>query len=210
MTKIILASASPRRHELLNLIGIDHIVKPCSEKETKLENNIVDTSDTEKNNRTIEEKIIQLATDKALCVAKTLSIDEKKNGIILGADTIVVLNNEIIGKPTDFNDAVGMLSKLAGKTHFVFTGICLYDFLKDRIHTGVERTRVTMADWNEIRIRAYIQSENVMDKAGAYAIQGIGAAMIEKIEGCFYNVMGLPVSRLVKMLDEMGFNYLKK
>ena len=113
-----------------------------------------------------------------MCVAKILSPSKNKGVLVLGADTIVVLNDEIIGKPSSPEDAFEMLKKLTGNVHEVYTGLCLYDFESDRLFTGVEKTLVSMISCSESRIRAYIASEHIMDKAGAYAVQGIGAAFL--------------------------------
>lgn len=206
MKKIILASASPRRHELLELLGIEHEVIPCKNKEPKIQNNKLDSK---VENKTIEELVLKLACSKTLCVADMLSKEVKGNSIIIGADTIVVLEKEIIGKPKDKSEAIEMLKKLSGKIHEVYTGLCLYDCNKDKLHTAVEKTLVSMLQWEDEEIKAYIESENVLDKAGAYAIQGKGAALIERIEGCFYNVMGLPLSKLSEILKEVNFNFLQ-
>lgn len=209
MKEIILASASPRRHELLTLIGISHTVIPCKEKEGQVKNNSTLSSDSDTKQQTIEESILQVACQKAMCVAKTLSPSKKKASLVLGADTIVVLDDAIIGKPSSLEDAVEMLKRLTGNIHEVYTGLCLYDFESDRLFTRVEKTLVSMVSCSESRIRAYIASEHILDKAGAYAVQGIGAALIDRIDGCFYNVMGLPLSRLTNILDEIGYPFLQ-
>ena len=207
MKKVILASSSPRRHELLALLGIEHQVIPCKMEEEKITNNTKQEKSTKKE-ITIEEKVINLAYQKVVCIQRTLGVNE--DTIIIGADTIVLFKDEIIGKPRSKEEALEMLTKLSGNIHQVYTGLCVYDYSTDKIHTGIEKTNVSMCLWNEERLRNYIEAENVLDKAGAYAIQGIGAAMIDCIDGCFYNVMGLPLSRLVKMLDELDYNYLKQ
>jgi len=207
--KIILASASPRRHELLELLGIEHEVIPCKEDEKQLL--VVEKTEPKKHkgaSKTVEQLVLEVAYQKASCVARNLSSDSKKNSLIIGADTIVVLENEIIGKPKTKKEAINMLQKLLGKTHEVYTGICILDLQTDKILSAVEKTHVSMIEWPIEKIRAYIESENILDKAGGYAIQGIGAAMIDRIEGCFYNVMGLPLSRLVSMLETLDYNYL--
>ncbi len=208
MKNIILASASPRRHELLDLLGIKHEVIPCLEEEKNFNSSKKKETSGDKQITTIEEKVLQVAYQKVSCVGKSLPPEKKSNSLIIGADTIVVIDDEIIGKPTDKADAINMLKKILGKTHEVYTGICIYDSHKDKMLTAVERTLVSMIEWSEEKIIAYINAESVLDKAGAYAIQGKGAALIDKIEGCFYNVMGLPLSRLVTMLDKLEYNYL--
>ncbi|NHK31676.1 MAG: septum formation protein Maf [Asgard group archaeon] len=203
MKQIILASGSPRRHELLDLLEIPHIVIPCNEEEKQVKNN------QRYNQGLIEEQLINVAIQKALCVEKGLE-ESQKEGLIIGADTIVVLDNEIIGKPKSKEDASAMLQKILGKTHLVFTGLCVLDVFTGTIYTDTEKTSVSMIDLPISKIRAYIEAENVLDKAGSYAVQGKGAAFIDKIDGCYYNVMGLPLSKLIFLLQKAGYNYLEE
>lgn len=211
MKKIILASASPRRHELLDLLGIEHEVIPCKEDEKQLR--VVEKSKPEMKQKitpkTIEQLVLELAYQKASCVAKILPANKKKNTLVIGADTIVVLDDEIIGKPKSKKEAISMLQKLLGNIHEVYTGLCVIDLNADKILSAVEKTAVSMKVWPIEKIEAYIEAENVLDKAGGYAIQGKGAAMINRVEGCYYNVMGLPLSRLVIMLEKLEYNYLR-
>lgn len=212
MKKIILASASPRRHELLDLLGIEHEVIPCKEDEKQIR--VVDRSKLEVikeiTQKTIEQMILELAYQKVSCVSRILPANKKKDALVIGADTIVVLENEIIGKPKSKKEAISMLQKLLGNTHEVYTGLCILDLNADKILSAVEITAVSMIEWSLERIEAYVNAENILDKAGGYAIQGKGAAMIDRVEGCYYNVMGFPLSRLVIMLDKLEFNYLLK
>jgi len=212
MKKIILASASPRRHELLNLLGIEHEVIPCKEDEKQIRVEEKSKPDMKQKitPKTIEQMILELAYQKASCVSKILLAKKKNDTLVIGADTIVVLENEIIGKPKSKKEAVSMLQKLLGNIHEVYTGLCILDLNADKILSAVEITTVSMIEWSLEQIEAYINVENVLDKAGGYAIQGKGAAMIDRVEGCYYNVMGLPLSRLVIMLDKLEFNYLLK
>ncbi|NHJ32548.1 MAG: septum formation protein Maf [Asgard group archaeon] len=212
MKKIILASSSPRRHELLNLVGIDHEVIPCKEEEKQIR--VVEKSKIDKNQKitmkTIEQMVLEVAYQKASCVVKNLPANKKKNTLVIGADTIVILKDEIIGKPKSKKDAINMLQKLLGNDHEVYTGICIVDLENDKVLSAVEKTIVSMLEWTTEKIEAYVEAESILDKAGGYAIQGKGAAMINKVEGCYYNVMGLPLSRLIIMLDKLDFNYLLK
>ncbi|TET30099.1 MAG: septum formation protein Maf [Candidatus Heimdallarchaeota archaeon] len=211
MKKIILASASPRRHELLDLLGIEHEVIPCKEDEKQLR--VVEKSKPEMKQKitpkTIEQLVLELAYQKASCVAKILPANKKKNTLVIGADTIVVLDDKIIGKPKSKKEAISMLQKLLGNIHEVYTGLCVIDLNDDKILSAVEKTAVSMIEWPIEKIEAYFEAENVLDKAGGYAIQGKGAAMINRVEGCYYNVMGLPLSRLVIMLEKLEYNYLR-
>ncbi|NHJ41420.1 MAG: septum formation protein Maf [Asgard group archaeon] len=203
MKQIILASGSPRRHELLELLKIPHIVIPCKEEEDEVNNN------QNKTLLSIQEQLIEVATKKVLCVEKTLE-RSKKNSLIIGADTIVILDEEIIGKPKSKEDAFKMLKKIVGKTHIVLTGLCVLDVSSSEIFTAIEKTEVSIMDMTDAKIKAYINTENILDKAGSYAIQGIGAAFINNIKGCFYNVMGFPLSKLIVLLKKAGYNYLEE
>jgi septum formation protein len=207
MKKIILASGSARRHELLDLLGIPHLIIPCKEKEKAIENNEKLTVSTKQIN-SIKKQLLEVAKQKVFCVKKTLN-EKYKERLILGADTIVLLEGEIIGKPKSTDDAVFMLQKLMGKVHDVYTGLFLHNASTNQSFSDIERTRVSMIPTNNEKIKAYLKAENVMDKAGAYAIQGKGAAFIDWIEGCYYNVMGLPLSKLVTLLEQAGYNYLE-
>jgi septum formation protein len=192
MEPIILASASPRRSELLKQVGIPFRVQPVSVDENlgKLDGEPA-------------EKAQQLAYMKALQVSKEVGA-----GIVLGADTIVVLEDEIFGKPIDKADAFSMLSKLSGREHFVITGISLIDMESGRSALGYELTKVRFAKLSERDIDAYIRTGEPFGKAGAYAVQGVGALLVEGMEGCYSNVVGLPIMRLRRMLEEFGIRIL--
>lgn len=138
----------------------------------------------------------RIALEKALTVQDSL-----KSGIIIGADTIVVLGKTILSKPRDKKDAQRMLRMLSGKTHQVYTGFALVDVKTGRRYAGVEKTSVTFRKLSADEIRSYVASGSPMDKAGAYGIQDdYGAVFVEKVEGCFYNVMGFPLSRFFTVL----------
>lgn len=138
-----------------------------------------------------------MAVKKARKVGK--SVDK---GIIIGADTIVVIDGDILGKPENEAVARNMLKKLSGNTHEVFTGFALLDRPSDHIITGYDRTFVTFKELSQDEIELYIKTGNPMDKAGAYGIQDISAIFVKRIEGCFYNVVGLPLSRFYDTLLE--------
>jgi septum formation protein len=190
----VLASASPRRHELLRNAGISFVVHPTDIPEVPKEGEA---------SRSFAER---LAREKALAVFRQRSDD-----VILGADTIVVVDAQILGKPRDGADAARMLRMLSGRTHQVITGVCLIGSqpgTEDRIpRTGFEDVRseatlVTMDALTDEDIRSYILTREPMDKAGAYAIQGIASRWISRIDGDYFNVVGLPVSLVYKMLRE--------
>lgn len=182
-TTIILASQSPRRKMLLEWARLNFTVK------------VKETDESYPDNITVEEVPVYIARNKALAVQKT---DE----IILAADTVVVLGNEIIGKPRSREDAFNILSRLSGKAHRVITGVVL---LKGKQELSfAETTEVEFHELTSGQIHYYIDNYKPFDKAGAYAIQEwIGVIGIKKINGDFYNVMGLPVSRVMKKLQEL-------
>lgn len=192
MKKVILGSASPRRRELLGQIGVEFEVK---------------TSDAEESyTSTVPEEIVkELALQKAQNVAAELCDMKKtlKEMVVIGADTMVVQDHEILGKPLDEADAFRMLSNLQGRAHQVFTGVALFIYdaegNEEIVNHAVE-TKVYVNPMDEREISSYIASGEPMDKAGAYGIQGGFAAYIDKIEGDYYNVVGLPVSYIYQQL----------
>lgn len=200
--KIILGSASPRRRELLAQIGAEFEIR-VSEKE--------EIYHSEKP----EEIVCELALMKAENVASELSEAERAGDVVLGADTVVVLDGKILGKPSDEEEAARMLSALQGRSHEVYTGVAVLEYaesgeravsggwkLEKKENYAVE-TRVYVNPMTEQEIREYIATGDPMDKAGAYGIQGRFAAYIDRIEGDYYNVVGLPVSRVYRTLKEM-------
>ncbi len=192
---IVLASASPRRQELLRNAGISFTVQPADIDETPLAGEAP------------RECAERLAREKALAVWRTRPQD-----FVLGADTIVVVDEAILGKPVDPADAVRMLRLLSGRVHRVITGVCLVragdsrDLLRaaELARTASETTLVTMNALSEDEIREYVTSGEPEDKAGAYAIQGMASRWIPRIEGDYSNVVGLPVALVYRMLREQG------
>jgi len=190
---LVLASASPRRQELLRNAGIPFTVQAA---------NIDETPRPGESPRDCAER---LARKKALAVFQT-----RQQDYVLGADTIVVVEGAILGKPRDTNDAERMLRMLSGRTHSVITGVCLTraaasDRLQvaSKAETVSETTLVTMCQISDREIRAYVATGEPMDKAGAYAIQGMASRWIERIEGDYCNVVGLPVALVYRMLREL-------
>lgn len=192
MDAIILASSSPRRRELLSQAGIPFTVMPADVDEVNAEL-------SEKPERMAE----QLAYLKASAVAKKID-----KGLVLGADTIVVCAGEVFGKPADRTEARRMLTALNGREHQVITGIALLDAAKGTQKIGHEVTKVRFSQLLPDEIEAYINSEEPFDKAGSYAVQGRGALMVEGIEGCYTNVVGLPLRKLYMMLKEFDIQVL--
>ena len=188
---IILASGSPRRKELLTQIGI---------KDYR-----VVTSDVDENvdrDMPPDQIVEMLSRRKAEAVREQVGED----ALIIAADTVVALEGEVLGKPLDESDAFRMLSALSGNRHQVYTGFTV--LCGGESVTGHEKTDVTFRELEAQEIEDYIATEEPMDKAGAYGIQGIGAVLISGIEGDYFNVMGLPVYRLSRVLGEFGVDTL--
>ena len=184
--RLILASASPRRSALLSQIGLTFEVFP-SEIEEPLPNKDLSP-----------EKVTQkLAKLKARAVAERYT-----EGIIIGADTLVLFKKELLGKPKNREDAKSMLSRLSGKTHRVITGVALIDVKKKTETTWSEVTKVCFRELCADEIDNYIKSGEAKDKAGAYGIQGRGAAFVKRIDGCYFNVVGLPLASFVEKLAD--------
>ncbi len=190
-TTIILASASPRRKELLRQIGIVFTSAPASVDERILPG------------ETPEAYAVRVALDKARTAATRAG-----EGIVIAADTIVVLNETILGKPADARDAERMLSLLSGRVHRVITGLVVLDAETGTVLTGAGDTRVWFRTLTGSEIAAYVKTGEPLDKAGAYGIQGKGALLVDRIEGCYFNVVGLPLSLLGEMLGKFGVNVL--
>ena len=175
---IILASASPRRAEILTKLGLAFTVRPSA-----IDENLAESLPP-------AEYAVELAERKARAVAAEIS-----TGVIIGADTIVVLGKEMLGKPRSEAEAHEMLRRLSGRTHRVFTGFTILDRPSNRHASGVEMTEVTFRELEEAEIAAYVRSGDAMDKAGAYGIQDLSAVFAERLNGCFYNVVGFPLTR---------------
>ena len=178
---LILASASPRRAELLRNAGISFIVEPAHIAEQPLP----------------QEQPLQyaqrLARDKARAV-----FGRHSDNVVLGADTVVVVDEHLLEKPRDAQDAASMLGLLSGRSHQVITGVCLV--AKGYEQNEAEITEVRFSTLSESEIASYVETGEPMDKAGAYAIQGMASRWVERIDGCYFNVVGLPVPRLYRML----------
>jgi septum formation protein len=186
---LVLASASPRRQELLRNAGIPFAVQAADINEIPIPG---------ESPRDCAER---LAREKALAVFQSRLRD-----YVLGADTIVVVGDAMLGKPCDADDAARMLRMLSGRTHEVITGVCVMSPVagKAEARTAAETTLVTMCELSDKEIRDYVATGEPMDKAGAYAIQGIASRWISRIEGDYSNVVGLPVALVYGMLRERG------
>jgi septum formation protein len=181
---LTLASGSPRRRQLLEMLGIAVRVLPPNVPEVH------------RPGETPVDYVERLAREKALGV---------RGRLVLGADTTVILRDEILEKPVDEADALRMLSKLQGRTHQVATSVALV--AGERIHQATDVTNVTFRRMTDDFLRAYVATGEPMDKAGAYGIQGYGAALVERVEGDFFSVMGLPVRLVLRLLEEAGERY---
>lgn len=188
--RIILASNSPRRREILSQLGMNYEVIPSDYDEKEEE------SDPYK-------MVMLFAHNKARNIAK----DIKEKALIIGADTIVY-KDKIMGKPKDKDDAIAMLTELSASTHSVITGISVIKTPEMITITDYEETLVKFKKLSQDEIEAYVNSGEPIDKAGAYAIQGLGSLLVERIEGCYFNVVGLPVYKLSVMLEKFGYKLL--
>ena len=186
--RVVLASQSPRRRELLSLIGIKHGVHPADIDETVLpgENPVAHCE--------------RLAREKTLVVAQ-----REPDALVIGSDTIVVLKGEILGKPSSIPEAVAIISKLSGRTHTVHTAVAVA--FGGELKSGVESVEVTFRSLSSTLIEDYVATGEPMDKAGAYGIQGFGATIVERVNGDYFAVMGLPLGRMVGICREMGVAY---
>jgi septum formation protein len=186
--KIILASASPRRRALLKELCWDFTAEEAKIKETRIADE--DPADM----------VLRLANLKADYI-----FSKNDSSWVIGADTVVVINNEILGKPNDKAEAINMIEKLQGREHTVMTGIVLISPKNIKL-SHVEKTKVKFRQLTRNEIEAYVSCSESLDKAGSYAIQGHGMLLVEKIEGCYFNVVGLPIESLSKMFVELGWS----
>jgi len=191
--KIILASSSPRRQELLQNLGLEFQIHPSG------------TDETVNDGLKPFEMVELLAERKANDVARLYS-----GGLVIGSDTIVVVDEQVLGKPADQQQAFQMISSLKGRSHHVYSGLAIIDAATGECKRGHVKTRVHMRDISDQEIKDYIMTGEPMDKAGAYAIQGLGSIFITGIEGDYFSVVGLPVQLLADYLEQFGIPILKQ
>lgn len=184
--RVVLASASPRRRDLLSLIGIDHDVRPANIDESMHDG------------ETPQAHAERLAREKAAAI-------EAPEAVTIGSDTIVVVDGDVLGKPRDRAHAAEMLRRLSGRSHVVMTGVAVR--WRHTVASGLVEVGVTFRALGDDEIEAYVATGEPMDKAGAYGIQGFGATIVERIDGDYFAVMGLPLNRLVTLLRELGLGY---
>ncbi len=190
MTLLVLASASPRRKEILERAGLSFKVRPSNIDESFLKG----------------ESISQYLNRITKLKAHSVKLQEKEK-IVLSADTIVTLGDDIIGKPKDSKDAFNTLQRLSGRTHSVFTAYNIINFDSGKEKKKICKTDVTFHSLSKEEISTYIDTEEPFGKAGSYAIQGVGCTLVEKICGCYYNVVGLPISSVMKDLIEISESF---
>jgi septum formation protein len=186
--RVILASQSPRRRELLNLVGIAHEVQPADIDESYLAG------------ERPREHAERLARGKTAVIAA-----REPDALVIGSDTIVVVDGDVLGKPADELDAVRMLARLAGRSHVVVTAVAVC--WRGETRSAVEEVGVTFHPMSRTEIDAYIATGEPMDKAGAYGIQGYGATIVARVDGDYFAVMGLPLQRLTRVLNSLGIRY---
>lgn len=187
MAKLVLASSSPRRQELLKMLGLNFTVIPSSIEEEHFAA------------LPPEEMVKELSKAKAEEVGVQV-----ENALVIGSDTIVTLEGKILGKPANPGEAMRMLKNLRNKEHTVITGLAIYDTNSGRTLVDFDQTQVFMGSISDSDIENYVKTGEPLDKAGAYGIQGIGGAFIESIRGSYYTVVGLPIHKLRNMLKEFG------
>lgn len=185
--KIVLASTSPRRISLLRQIGMRFSVAVPMDDEASV-------------NPDPKMRVMENA------LAKARSILDVEAGLVVGADTVVYIDGMILGKPSSEEEARIMLETLSGRVHTVFTGLAVVDASNGREEVGCEETHVKVMKLSEEDVGRYVETGEPMGKAGAYAIQGLGAVFVERGDGCFHNVVGLPLSLLWKMIRGMGYD----
>jgi septum formation protein len=186
--RVILASQSPRRRQLLDLIGIAHEVQPADIDESYLAG------------ERPREHAERLARGKTAVIAA-----REPDALVIGSDTIVVVDGDVLGKPASENDAVRMLARLAGRSHVVITAVAVS--WRGETRSAVEEVGVTFHPMSRTEIDAYIATGEPMDKAGAYGIQGYGATIVARVDGDYFAVMGLPLQRLTRVLGSLGIRY---
>jgi septum formation protein len=193
---LVLASQSPRRYDLLSGLGLEFKVMPS------LLDEIVDPAWSP------YEIVLNLSLQKAQDVALKLKdepdFDKGHKAIVIGADTMVVLNGKVLGKPISTEDAIAMLTMLSGNFHQVYTGVTLVCLPEEKIESTVEVSRVLFRTMSPAEIESYVTTKEPMDKAGSYALQGLGSAFVKRIEGCYTNIIGLPVPATVALLRKFG------
>lgn len=191
--RIILASSSPRRADLLRIIGIEFEIAPSQVQERPHQGEAP------------ADYITRLARAKVISIAR-----KREQGLVIGADTIVVLDGKILAKPVDGEEAAKMLRSLSGRWHAVMTGVALYDIASRQEVADYDKTLVRFAQLSEREIEWYVKSGECMDKAGAYGIQGLASLFVEEIAGNYFNVVGLPMPLVYRLARRLGYSFIVK
>ncbi|HZI63732.1 MAG TPA: Maf family protein [Thermoanaerobaculia bacterium] len=191
---LVLASGSPRRRELLAGLGLRFAVRPP------------EVDETPRSGEAPEAFVLRLAREKAGADSGGRAAPERE--IVLAADTVVVVDGELLGKPRDAADAARMLRRIAGREHQVLTGVAVREAWSERVAADVERTQVRIAALSEPRIAWYVATGEPLDKAGAYAVQGLGALLVEAVFGNYTNVVGLPLPLVARLFADLGYDLI--
>jgi septum formation protein len=190
--RVILASSSPRRADLLRTIGVEFEIAPSSIQERPHAGEAP------------ADYITRLARAKVIGIAR-----QREQGLVIGADTIVVLDGKILGKPIDEADATKMLRSLSGRWHAVMTGVALYEAATRQEVADYDKTLVRFGQMSEAEIAWYVKSGEPLDKAGAYGIQGLASLFIEEIAGNYFNVVGLPLPLVYRLARRLGYSFIR-
>jgi septum formation protein len=186
---LVLASKSPRRAELLRRLGLEFRIVAAEVDESYIDHEMP------------ADHAERLAREKAITIAR-----QESGALVIGCDTIVIIDSDVLGKPRDEAEALRMLLRLAGRDHEVITGVAVAS--GERLYSAIERVRVRFRSLDRSECEAYVATGEPMDKAGAYGIQGFGSALVDSIEGDYFAVVGLPVSRTLQLLNRAGWRYL--
>ena len=186
--QLILASQSPRRAELLGRLGLEFEIRPADIDETYIDHEMP------------ADHAERLAREKAIAISRVAP-----DALVIGSDTIVLLDSDVLGKPRDRDEAVRMLMRLSGRDHEVYTAVAVAR--GDRMESAMERVRVRFRRLDRSECEAYVDTGEPMDKAGAYGIQGYGSSLVESIDGDYFAVMGLPVVRTLELIRRHGWRY---
>ena len=181
------ASKSKARQKIFKQLGLKYTICPSNAREK----------------HTLANGPSKLVVSNSLLKANDIA-KKKRKGIIISADTIVLAGKKLIGKPKNLNDAINTIKILSRKPHFVYSGLCVIDTSSGKIYTAWDRTKVFMTKLTDEQIKNYCKKYSPLDKAGSFDIQGAGGLFVQRIEGCFYNVVGLPLAKLVKILQKLN------
>lgn len=198
MQELILTSTSPRRKQILEDAGYEFHIFP------------IEVSEILNKNLSLTDQISDCAHQKVKAAVSSPKLLNSKGKLLLGADTVVVYESQVLGKPKNEQEAIHILSQLSGQVHQVITGFCLFDLTTKRLVLGHDLTSVTFRKLDLAEIQAYVATGDPMDKAGAYGIQGPARQFVESFAGSFHNVVGLPIEKIEKALAENGWNVKRK